>query len=115
MNWRDIRTLYFRELRSALRERGIVVYSILIPVILYPLLIWLIYTAFSCASGQAAELKSRVMLRDLPVAHLDLRRQLDADPGIDLDISETPEADIASGELDLIIDFVQVQDAPPLA
>ena len=70
MNWKDIRTLYLRELRSALRERGIVVYSIIIPVVLYPLLMWLVYTAFSYASGQAAELKSHVMLRNLPVAHL---------------------------------------------
>jgi sodium transport system permease protein len=115
MNWKDIRALYLRELRSALRERGIVVYSIVIPVVLYPLLIWLVYTAFSYASGQASELKSRVMLRNLPAAHWPLRRQLDADPGIELKSSDTPEADLAKGELDLIVDFVQVQDAPPLA
>ena len=115
MNWKDIRTLYLRELRSALRERGIVVYSLIIPVVLYPLLIWLVYTAFSYASGQTAETKSHIMLRDLPVTHMALRRQLEADPGIDLVFSETPEKDIRSGKLDLIIDFVQVQDAPPLA
>src|SRR4029453_10394295 len=42
-------------------------------------------------------------------------RQLEADPGIDLVVSETPEADIRKGDLDLIIDFIQVQDVPPLA
>jgi ABC-type Na+ efflux pump permease subunit len=75
MNWKDIGTLYLRELRSALRERGIVVYSIIIPVVLYPLLVWLIYTAFSYANGQSAEARSRITLRNLPIAHLALRRQ----------------------------------------
>ena len=115
MNWKDIRTLYLRELRSALRERGIVVYSIIIPVVLYPLLMWLVYTAFSYANGQAAELKSHVMVRSLPVAHLALRRALQEDRAIDVDFSETPQEDIKKGNLDLIIDFVQVQDAPTLA
>lgn len=115
MNWKDIRTLYLRELRSALRERGIVVYSIIIPVVLYPLLIWLVYTAFSYASGQAAEMQSHIMLRDLPPAHLALRRALQADRAIEIEFSEAPDRDLKSGNLDLIVDFVQVQDAPPLA
>jgi sodium transport system permease protein len=115
MNWKDIRTLYLRELRSALRERGIVVYSIIIPVVLYPLLIWLIYTAFAYASGQAAELKSHIMLRNLPVTHLALRRALQAERAIEIEFSENPDNDIRIGKLDLIVDFVQVQDAPPLA
>jgi len=115
MNWKDIRTLYLRELRSALRERGIVVYSIIIPVVLYPLLMWLVYTAFSYANGQAAELKSHVMVRTIPDAHQALRRALQEDRAIDVDFSETPQDDIEKGNLDLIIDFVQVQDAPTLA
>jgi sodium transport system permease protein len=115
MNWKDIRTLYLRELRSALRERGIVVYSIIIPVVLYPLLIWLIYTAFTYANGQAAEMKSHIMLRNLPVTHLDLRSALRAERMIQIEYSENPDNDIRTGKLDLVVDFVQVQDAPPLA
>jgi sodium transport system permease protein len=115
MNWKDIRTLYVRELRSALRERGIVVNSIVIPIVLYPLLMWLIFTGVSYVSGQTAGLTSYVMLRNLPAEHQALRRELESEPGVDLEYSETPEADIRSGKLDIIIDFVQVQDAPPLA
>jgi len=85
MNWKDIRTLYLRELRSALRERGIVVYSIIIPVVLYPLLIWLVYSALTYASGQAAELKSHIVLRNLPVAHFALRRALQAERTIEIE------------------------------
>jgi len=115
MNWKDIRTLYVREVRSALRERGIVVNSIIIPIVLYPLLMWLIFTGLTYVSGQTAGLTSYVMLRNLPEAHLALQRAIEAEPGIDLEDSATPEADIRNGELDLIIDFVQVQDAPALA
>ncbi len=115
MNWKDIRTLYVRELRSALRERGIVVNSIVIPIVLYPLLMWLMLTGLTYVNGQTAELTSHVMVRDLPAAHSSLRRQLENEPGIDLEYSDDPLADIRSGKLDLIIDFVQVQDAPPLA
>jgi sodium transport system permease protein len=115
MNWKDIGTLYLRELRSALRERGIVVYSIIIPVVLYPLLIWLVYTGFSYANGQSAESRSRIMLRNLPWTHLALRRAMQADPTIELKYSASPDEDLRKGELDLIIDFVQVQDAPSIA
>jgi sodium transport system permease protein len=115
MNWKDIRTLYLRELRSALRERGIVVYSIIIPVVLYPLLIWLVYTAFSYASGQTAEMQSHIVLRNLPVTHLELQQALRADRTIDIEFSEDPDRDIKNGRLDLIVDFVRVEDAPPLA
>src|SRR6185436_10935574 len=58
---------------------------------------------------------SRIMLRNLPVTHLALRRELQADPTIELHFSEMPEEDLRAGDLDLIIDFVQVQDAPPIA
>ena len=39
----EIRTLYTRELRSALRERNIVINSIILPILLYPVLLWLGY------------------------------------------------------------------------
>jgi sodium transport system permease protein len=115
VNWKDIRTLYIRELRSALRERGIVVNSVIVPIVLYPLAIWLIFTGVAFVSGQRAELQSYIMLRGLPEAHSALRRDLEREPGIDLLFSENPEADIRSGKLDLVIDFIEVQDAPRLA
>jgi sodium transport system permease protein len=115
MNWKDIRTLYVREMRSALRERGIVINSIVIPIVLYPLLMWLIFTGLTYVSGQTAGLTSYVMLRNLPEAHLPLQRAIEAEPGIDLEYSENAEADIRDGKLDIVIDFVQVQDAPALA
>jgi sodium transport system permease protein len=115
VSWKDIRTLYVRELRSALRERGIVVNSVIVPIVLYPLAIWLIFTGVAFVSGQRAELQSYIMIRGLPEAHSALRRELESEPGVDLLFSEDPEVDIRAGKLDLVIDFIEVQDAPPLA
>lgn len=114
MNFRDVRILYMKELRSALRERVIVVNSILIPVVLYPLVLWLIFTAITYVSGQTAEMGSRVALRNLPTAHRPLRSALSLDPDIQVVASVNPEEEIRAGTLDLLIEFVTVQDAPPL-
>jgi len=62
----DIRLLYAREIRSALRERNIVVNSILLPIFLYPLLLWLVYSGMTFVSGQTEGFKSRVTLKGFP-------------------------------------------------
>ncbi len=84
MNLYDIRLLYLRELRSALRERGIVVSSILVPLFLYPTLMWLMMSAFSFVRGQEERALSRVALVGLPAAHEELREQLEGYPEIEL-------------------------------
>ncbi len=70
----DVRLLYKRELRSALRERNIVVNSILLPVFLYPLLLWLTYTGITFVTGQNEGFVSRVMLQRLPRNIADSRK-----------------------------------------
>ena len=62
MNFRDIRVLYTMELRSALRERAIVVNSILMPIFLYPVLLWVIFSAMMFIRGQNEGFTSRVAL-----------------------------------------------------
>ena len=82
MNFRDIRVLYCREIRSALRDRTIVTNSILLPIFLYPLIMWLAYTGFTFISGQNEELKSRVMIQNVPAAHANLLKELETDKSI---------------------------------
>ena len=77
-NGRDIRLLYVRELRSALRERSIVINSILLPLFLYPLLLWLVYTGISFVGGQTQGVSSRILLKNLPTA---LRGNVKNQPG----------------------------------
>jgi sodium transport system permease protein len=105
MNWYDIGVLYKRELKSALRERTIVVNSILIPILLYPLLLWLMYTGISFVSGQISELDSRIALVNFPASHEDFRRELQRDKHIRLVDSNDPQTGLKAGSLDAFVRF----------
>jgi len=101
----DIRILYQRELRSALRERNIVVNGILLPILLYPIMLWLIYTGITFVGGQTQGFASRVMLQGLPQNHAQLRKDLERDIRIELKNSPNPVADIRAGTLDVLAEF----------
>src|SRR5215471_16346654 len=105
MNWKDIQILYWRELKSALRERSIVVNSILIPILLYPLLLWLTYTGITFVSGQTSEMQSRIVLVDFPPFHEQLKRDLARDKRITIVDSSDPAFALKSGSIDVIVRF----------
>jgi sodium transport system permease protein len=84
VNWQDIRILYSRELRAALRERSIVVNSILIPIFLYPFLLWGMFTGIRFVEGQTEGFVSRVRLHGLPAEHVELQKTLEDDEQIEL-------------------------------
>jgi sodium transport system permease protein len=102
---REIRILYVRELRSALRERNIVINSIILPVVLYPAFMWLTFSGISFVLGQAESLDSRVMIQDLPAGHVGFEDFLDARN--DIEITGFVDADRALevGSLDLVLRF----------
>ena len=64
INWREVRVLYSREMRGALRERAIVLNSILIPVFLYPFLLWAAFTAVQ-TSGILARGMANALIREV--------------------------------------------------
>jgi sodium transport system permease protein len=66
--------LYRRELRSALREKSIVVNSVLIPILLYPLLLWAAFTGVTFVAGRMDEFVGRLALIDTTPTHSGLRR-----------------------------------------
>jgi len=105
-NWADTKLLFRRELRSALRDRNIVVNSILLPIFLYPTLLWLAYTGISFVGGQTEGFSSRVMLKNLPEEHALLKIDLERTQQIELKTSSDPVADIRAGELDLLVEFL---------
>jgi sodium transport system permease protein len=109
LNWNDVRVLYFREIRSALRDRTIVSNSVLVPIFLYPLLIWLVFTGITFVSGQNDELKSRIMLRNLPPAHEMLRKAFETDKSMVLSISPDPADDVRRGRLDALVEFLPTE------
>ena len=106
MNFSDIRVLYWREIRSALRDRTIVTNSILLPMLLYPVMIWLVYTGITFISGQNEELKSRIMLKDLPAAHLRLKREIEIDKAVELLNPTDPSTAVRDGSLDAFVEFL---------
>ncbi len=107
MSFYDIRILYWRELRSALRERGILVNSILIPLFLYPVMFWMMISAFSFVQGQQERFVSRIALIGLTAAHDELRASLADDESIEL-VEAPPDwsAAIQSGDLDVVAELL---------
>jgi sodium transport system permease protein len=109
VNWHDIRILYLRELRSALRERTIVVNSILMPIFLYPILLWVMFTGITFVQGLSSGQDSRVaVLEPVPEAHRELVDSLEAAEGIErLPVREEAAAMqlLEDGEADLIVEL----------
>ncbi len=105
-NGTDIKLLYVRELRSALRERNIVVNSILLPIFLYPVMLYLMYTGISFVGGQTQGFRSRVALRNFPVEHPLLKKELEQNAQVELKTSQNSDADIRDGKLDLDVVFL---------
>jgi sodium transport system permease protein len=114
MNFRDIKVLYGREVRSALRDRTIVTNSILLPIFLYPVLMWLVYTGFTFISGQNEELRSRIVLKNVPPAHANLLKEFQNDKSIVLTTSADPTAAIRNGTLDAFVEFLPAKSNLPI-
>lgn len=72
----DVWLLYQRELRSALREKNILLYSLLVPALLYPCILWLIFSADSLVRGTLEQTPSRVAMAGLPPQHARLEAEL---------------------------------------
>jgi sodium transport system permease protein len=109
VNSRDVWILYRQELRSALRERNIVIYSVLLPLLLYPLLLWAIFSAITFVKGETEGFVARVALEGLPPEHDALRAALAGDEKFDLVAThadhESLVADLRAGRLDVLATF----------
>ncbi len=106
VRYSDIRLLYLNELRSALRERTIVVNSILLPIFLYPLLLWLVYTGISFVAGQTEGFTSRVALKGFSEEHRLLKIELERERQIEIKTSNDPAEDIRNGKLDALLELL---------
>jgi sodium transport system permease protein len=114
-DWRQIGLLYWRETRTALRERSIVTNSILIPLCLYPFLLWVMFTGFMFVEGQTEGFVSRVAVRQWPQNHPGLNTMLSRHEDIKLldnaGISADAEAALRAGKVELVVDFVPVANS----
>ena len=114
----EVRVLYVKEMRSALRERSIALNSVLIPVFLSPVMLWFIFTGLTFAEGMAEGTRSRVTVFDLPAEHQEVLDSLRANAS--LEVVEPPptlaevEARLARGEIDALAAFAVVGDSTGL-
>jgi sodium transport system permease protein len=109
VNWRDSWTVFRYEASSALRERNIVVNSILVPIFLYPFLLWAMFTGILFVSGQTEGFISRVVFQDFPGLHPELERTLRQDKQLkilDQPVDEPKAVEqLRAGDLDLLAEF----------
>lgn len=109
--WHQIGTLYRFELRSALREKAIIINSILIPIFLYPLIMWAAFSGLMFVQGQSDRLESRVAIQGLPGDHPGLRAKLERNKKIQLiPESDRAAAEIQTGQLDAAVEFLPPED-----
>ena len=106
-SWRfsEVRTIWAMEVLSALREGHILVNSILLPVVLYPLILWLVISGITFVRGQADRAPARVALIDLPRSTAELEGRLGAHDGVALVdvVASNARSLVRQGRLDLAV------------
>ena len=107
MSARDVWLWYAMEIRSALRERNIVINSLLLPLLLYPAMLWLMLSGFTFVQGQTEGLTSRLILVGEPAVRDALAERLRSVPKLEIVGSETDpaagDARIRAGEIDAVV------------
>ncbi len=108
---RQILTIYAHELRSAFRERNIIIYSIVLPLVMYPVLLWAMFAGIQFVQGQTDRLESRVAMVGLPSEHSALADLLRSEDGIEVvpweDTKEEAVGAIREGRLDVLVEFAE--------
>jgi hypothetical protein len=77
-------------MRAAFRERSIVVNSILLPIFLYPFVLWAAFTGIMFVRGQTEGVKSRLVVRAWPSTHAGLQRRFEINKNFDFIPRPTP-------------------------
>ncbi len=124
MDWTAIRLLYLSELRSALRERSVLINGILIPLLMYPLMMWVMFSGFLFVTARFESFDSRVEIVGLPAEHRSLLERLEDDGRTEIAEVDVPPAGAAAyreevedrllaGELDAALIFEAAADALP--
>lgn len=97
MNLPEIRLLYAHEMRSALRERAIVVNGILLPIFMYPVMLWVMFTGITFVQGLNEGFTSRLVVEgEPPPAHAAVLDSLAARRGVQI-LGRAAPADTAEG------------------
>ncbi|MBD3369602.1 ABC transporter permease subunit [Candidatus Fermentibacteria bacterium] len=108
MSFRAIGRLYGREMTTSLREKTVVMYTIVLPVVLYPLLMWVMFSATMLVrKGQEREV-SRISMETPPEEYSRLTGMLHENNRLEVIPCSTGaqvHRDIASGRIDAHLSF----------
>jgi len=114
LNGRLLWILYRHELRSSLRAKNIVVSSILIPLVMYPLLMWAIFAGITLVQGQqeAQEVRLAVIGGETAPDLMEALEALERVRLIGIPLGDEEEAaqvraDLLAGKIDGIVSFVE--------
>lgn len=105
LNLTDTRLVFLRELRAALRERSIVINVVLVPLFMYPVLLWVAYTGLSFVIGQTENFTARVMIAGGAGEGAALVGEIEAADRVTVTSMEEPLEAIRDGRLDLLVEF----------
>lgn len=105
LNLTDTRLVFLRELRAALRERSIVINVVLVPLFMYPVLLWVAYTGLSFVIGQTENFTARVMIAGGAGEGAALVGKIEAADRVTVTSMEEPLEAIRDGRLDLLVEF----------
>lgn len=104
--WREIVTIYRHELRCAFREKGVVIFSVLFPLFLFPFMMWVMISAMTLVEGQTENQQSRIAVNQWPTAHAGLAERFARDERLAIEVAaNVSKQRIERGELDAIIEF----------
>lgn len=117
LNGRLLWILYRHELRSSLRARSIVVSSLLIPVVMYPLIMWVVFAGVTFVQGQREAQEVRIVVvggEDAPnlmAALEDLPRSVVTPIPSDEEARRArAREDLLRGSVDVILSFERLGD-----
>lgn len=105
--------LYIRELRSAFRERNLLLYTVLIPLLMYPLVLWLFAGATTLIEGQREQQQLRVAVLG-PASEALLERLATEPASLVVEIGQDEaqaRTRLSGGELEIIL-FVEPHATP---
>lgn len=105
MQLRPLWLLYQREMRSTLRERNVILYVVLVPLLLYPFLLWLAMSAASILSAEEERAPVRVaLISDQAHRPANLLRALESQRVTLVQTQDAP-ADLRRGVIDAILEM----------
>lgn len=115
LNWGQAWTLYLREMRGALRERNIVLNSLVLPLFLYPFILWALLSGLMFVQGQTQGLLSRIAVPSWPPGHPGLRLAFEHHPQVSLETAPESQAlaekAVLAGSLDAALEFTAAEPA----